>query len=259
MQSPHRASASSCAHICNEFARQFFGNLVYPWECVLCGLDDPDLHKPLCESCNGKLIDNAALARSLACPRCALPVGPFATCDAGCTRCQGKSLGFDAVIALGQYEGMIRDLCLLLKSERNAWLASWLGHLFARVCRTDFLRLPAHTRIVPVPLHWTRYFQRGYDQAAAISQSLAADLDCQFQHSLRRIRPTIRLATQTAKERNVNMHGAFRVRRRERLKGQTVLLVDDILTTGATCGAAARALKEAGVERVIVAVLGRTT
>jgi len=145
-----------------------------------------------------------------------------------------------------------------LKHERNAWLAPWLGNLLADARQSELARLPRDAWIVPVPLHWWRRLQRGYNQAEALAKGLSRSLDLRVRQPLRRIKATDRLAHKTASDRMDAMRQAFRARLDPGLKGRTILLVDDILTTGATCGAAARALKQAGAKRVIVAVLART-
>jgi ComF family protein len=165
-------------------------------------------------------------------------------------------LGFDAAVALGPYEGAIRDLCLRLKRERNAWLAPWLASLLAEA-RVEARQFPGDSVVVPVPLHWKRQWQRGYNQADALACGLAKRLSLRLAHPLRRVQATPHLAFAGRSERAKVMRDAFEVRRRVPLGGRTVLLVDDILTTGATCGAAARALKRAGAARVVVAVIGR--
>jgi len=233
-------------------------DLVFPWICLLCGTEGGTLHGPFCASCRARLLDAAAATGASACPRCALPVGPHADLRRGCAECRGCSLGFDAALALGPYAESIRDLCLRLKHERDAWLAPWLGNLLADARQSELARLPRDAWIVPVPLHWWRRLQRGYNQAEALAKGLSRSLDLRVRQPLRRIKATDRLAHKTASERMDAMRHAFRARLDPGLKGRTILLVDDILTTGATCGAAARALKQAGAKRVIVAVLART-
>ncbi len=176
----------------------------------------------------------------------------------GCAACRGLALGFDAATALGPYEGSLRDLCLQLKRERNAWLAPWLSGLWVEARGETIGRLPDDTWIVPVPLHWWRHWRRGYNQAEALARGLSRRLDRPVRRPLRRVVATDKLADLSRTERARAMRGAFRARRNSGLKGRTILLVDDVLTTGATCGAAARALKQAGAKRVVVAVMART-
>jgi ComF family protein len=188
-----------------------------------------------------------------------MPVGPFADLDKGCSECRGRPLGFDAAIAMGYHEGPCRRLCLKLKNEREAWLAPWMSGLLAEARGAELALLPADAWVVPVPLHWLRRLYRGYNQSDALAQSLARRLGLEPRRPIRRIKYTERLVGMNLTRRAEIMRGAFEVHARQGpdLKGRTILLVDDVLTTGATTGAAARALKRAGAKRVVVAVLSR--
>lgn len=241
--------------------RRALEDLVFPWECSICGGAASDA--PFCPVCRQELVE----ASGRVCDRCAMPVGPWAARGeegGGCSECRGHSLGFDAAIALGPYQGPIRDLCLRLKHEKDAWLAPWLADLLIEA-RAEALRprVPADAWVVPVPLHWRRQWQRGYNQAESLARRLANRLSLRLVRVLRRVRATPHLATAGRTERTVLMRDAFQVRHcaapraARSLAGRTVLLVDDILTTGATCGAAARALKREGAAQVVALVLGR--
>lgn len=185
-----------------------------------------------------------------------MPIGPWEQDQAGCSECRGKSLGFDGAVALGPYQGPIRHLCLQLKRDRNAWLAPWLAELLIE-SRGEILRRYEGARVVPVPLHWQRRWVRGYNQSEALGRRLARRLGARFVRPLRRVVSTPVLAELNRAERAKAMRGVFRVRNSGTIEGRTVLLVDDILTTGATCGSAARALKQAGAARVVAVVIGR--
>ena len=241
---------ATCGHLVNE--------LVFPWVCLVCGSEEADLRGPLCPSCRFALLETATAANRSICPRCALPAGPYANLNRGCTWCRGRYLGFDEAIALGPYEGTVRDLCLFLKHEHNAWLAHWLSDLLAEARQAELLQLPRDTWIVPVPLHWWRRLRRGYNQAEALAQGLSRRLDLRVYQTLWRVKAADHLAYKDASDRMRTMRGAFRTRPNPGLKGRTILLVDDILTTGATASAAARALKQAGARHVVVVVLART-
>jgi ComF family protein len=233
-------------------------DLVFPWSCLLCGAEGATVRGPFCMTCRTGLLAVAAAAGTSACPRCALPTGPYADLQRGCAQCRGRSLGFDAALALAPYAEAIRDLCLRLKHERNAWLAPWLSSLFAEARQDELARLPRDTWIVPVPLHWWRRLERGYNQAEALAKGLSRSLGLRVCQPLRRIKATDRLAHKSTSNRMDAMRQAFRSRHDPGLNGRTILLVDDILTTGATCGAAARVLKQAGAKHIVVAVLART-
>lgn len=224
--------------------------LVYPWACQVCGADFQA--KPFCAACRDELIESSGRT----CWRCALPVGPHATVQKGCSDCRKRSLGFQAAVALGPYKGPLRALCLELKNEHRSWLATWLAELLVEA-RAEDLRAHEVDCVVPVPLHWRRRLVRGYNQAEALAVGLASRLAIRHVQPMRRVVATPPLAWMSRTERARVMHGAFRARPHRAIAGRNVLLVDDILTTGATCGAAARALRRAGARRVIVAVIGR--
>ncbi len=231
---------------------------MFPWSCVLCGVQGSA--GAFCSTCLDSLRDRAVKAGASACPRCALPAGPYANLRRGCGVCRGRPLGFDAALALGPYEGAFRELCLRLKHRRDAWLAPPLCDLWAgtRLDAIDRIALPMEAWVVPVPLHWRRHYGRGYNQAEALARELARGLGRPFHSPLRRVIHAPKLAALSAPARARVLGEAFRARVSSAIRGRTVLLVDDVLTTGATCGAAARALKRAGAKQVVVAVVART-
>ena len=237
---------------CWDWAGRAVDSLMFPPYCPVC---DADTGGPaFCPDCRLELLEAAGAA----CDRCAMPVGPYADRSGGCSECRGRPLGFDRAIALGPYQGPIRHLCLALKHERNAWMARWLAELVVEG-RFEAIRgeVEAEPWVVPVPLHWRRRLARGYNQAEALATGLARTLSLKVRRPLRRVVATPKLAWIGQTERARIMKQAFRARPDPGLRGRTVLLVDDILTTGATCGAAARALKKAGASRVVVVVVGR--
>src|SRR5262249_41536364 len=145
-----------------------------------------------------------------------------------------------------------------LKQEANAWLARWLANLVLEARRDRFTQfLASDSWVVPVPLHWWRELRRGYNQSDALARGLAKGLGLPVRHPLRRVMATHRLAGLGPTERRELMRNAFRIRRGARLDQRSVLLVDDVLTTGATAGAAARVLKHAGAAHVTIVVIGR--
>lgn len=231
------------------------GEVVLPWECPICGADPEEADAPFCIDCRLELLDAAGAA----CPRCAMPVGPWAVRAEGCGECLRRPLGFDSAIALGPYQGPIRDLCLRLKHESNAWIAPWLAGVLVEA-RPRLLDLKtAGAVVVPVPLHWRRRWTRGYNQSEELARGLAKALDLPRIDLLRRVKATARSAGLGRAERARSLRDAFLVRTRRAgdLKGRTVILMDDVLTTGATCGSAARALKRAGAKRVVAVVVAR--
>ena len=136
-------------------------------------------------------------------------------------------------------------------------LADLLGRLFAEN-RGSQLRPAEIDLVAPVPLHWWRKWVRGYNQAEAVARELAAGLCVPFvPNLLHRVRWTTQQVQPTREARRENVKGAFRVRWCARVTARTVLLVDDVMTTGSTLGEAARVLRAAGADRIVVAVLAR--
>jgi len=175
---------------------------------------------------------------SLLCPHC------LAAAKAPAAR---ECAGLDGVCVAAEYDGAIGAAIRALKYDRQTRLAEPLGGLLARtVQRTGW---PVNM-IVPVPLHAARLHDRGYNQAKLVSlylaRALAVPIGCE---AVRRVRDTPSQVNLNAQERRLNMEGAFESRA-EAVRGSVVLVVDDVLTTGATLGACAEALRLAGAAAV---------
>jgi len=167
------------------------------------------------------------------------------------------SLGFDCAFRLGPYAEKLRDAVLRTKHLAGEGLADLLGRTFAE-CRGAAIRAAGVELVTPVPLHWWRKWTRGYNQSEAVGRELAAALDVAFAPNLlRRVRWTPQQAQPTREARRENVKGAFRLHGSARIAGRTVLLLDDVMTTGSTLGEAARTLRAGGAGRVVVAVLAR--
>jgi ComF family protein len=168
--------------------------------------------------------------------------------------CRLGLTGFDAVYSYGSYEGSLRQLIHLFKYDKIYTLARPLAGFLARV-------LPREERfdvVVPMPLHWRRGWERGFNQSELLAREIAKKWNVPLRRSVRRVKSTAPQAGLTNAKRRVNVAGAFAVKKNIRLDGARVLLVDDVLTTGATAAACARALKRAGAAHVALLALART-
>lgn len=227
-------------------------DLVFPPRCPLCG-EGLAAQSGLCGACWNDLAIPSE-------PACALCQRPFSdgqgSVDAVCAPCLAEAPRHDGIAAGTLYNDASRRLVLAFKHGRRLALAPLMARLIAA-------RLPAlegHWLVVPVPLHRWRLWRRGYNQAALLAaeiarargQALAVDL-------LRRRKQTPSLGGLGRKARARALSGAIAVdgRQRARLKGAQVLLVDDVLTSGATSGACVAALKRAGADKVMVACFAR--
>jgi ComF family protein len=240
----------SFTHLAREFVEGALA-LVYPGSCASCAAALPPGRERFCAACRASLTSDTRPA----CPRCASTVGPFALLDNGCIHCRDSRFHFECAIRLGPYEGLLRELVLRLKHENGELLAELLSDLWAEHAEAR-LRAFGADAVVPVPLHWRRRWQRGYNQSEALARGLASRLCLPCRPGwLRRIRSTPDQTRQTAAARRDNVRNVFQAGRKLKGPKNCVLLVDDVLTTGSTASEAVRALRAAGVDRVIVAVL----
>lgn len=184
------------------------------------------------------------------CVRCALPFeyesGPGVQCGA----CLAEPPGFERLRAAVTYGEISRKVALKLKYGGRPGVAETMARFMAR-----HLAAGEGTIVAPVPLHRWRIWRRGYNQSALIATALARNAGLEAQLDLiRRVKRTPPLRGMGPRERRDAVRGAFRVepQHKEAVKGRTVLLVDDVYTSGATANACAGALRRAGAARIEV-------
>lgn len=165
--------------------------------------------------------------------------------------CRGGMRGFDDVFCYGAYDGTLRKLIHLFKYNGMRRLTRPLGALLSDALPRD----RQFDLVTAVPLHWRRRWQRGYNQAELLGKAIARARGIRVANLLRRGSATRAQAGLSNAQRRENVAGAFRARRR--VAGLRILLVDDVMTTGATAGACARALKRAGAKSVSLLTLAR--
>lgn len=207
---------------------------------------------PLCLGCGSRL---AQLMSSACCPRCGRASGPYAADESGCGWCRGKAVPFAGIARIGQYESPLNDLIQSIKYQRESHLAKLIGRLLSRQVfvapwfgRLDF--------IIPVPLFWRRTWWRGFNQAKLIARELSRHTGLPLDtRVLARIRHTPQQVGMSMRRRLENVRGAFAVpRAADRLRERRVLLIDDVMTSGATLSECTRTLMRAGADEVFVAV-----
>ncbi len=235
--------------------REGLVQLLYPSTCWVCGQFFRDNPAQVCPTCEALLTADPHPT----CPRCSSSVGPYVPLADGCGHCRDVALAFDRAFRLGPYEGLLRAVILRLKNRHEEGLAEIIGDLWANrlAARLQDIKPEA---VIPVPLHWVRHWSRGYNQSAALARSIAKNLHIPcYPQCLRRRRQTPQQTRQaTPAARRENVRAAFDVRTGYDLTGKTVLLVDDVLTTGATASEAAKALRALKPTRIIVTVLAHS-
>lgn len=160
------------------------------------------------------------------------------------------------IYAYGAYADPLKKLINAKKFSQRSTSAQ-LGHLVS--CYASALQRPIDC-VVPIPLHWTRYAWRGYNQADEIARAVSSVRNVPVFHALVRLRKTAFQAECSRAERALNVLGAFELSEsyREKIRGKHIALIDDVFTTGATIEAAARSLYKAQPASVCALVAART-
>ena len=226
-------------------------DFVYPPTCLFCGSEVDGGGPVFCDSCLQKLKP----AIQDGCWRCGAPVGPYTDLTNGCGQCRRESFAFDRVIRLGLYDGEMRYACLRAKASSGSSITRGLADALFEQKKSQLDECGIEM-VVPIPEHWTRRVFHPHYAAETFSRQIARRLLVRWNRSsLFKRHRTPKQATSSTVMRRQQQQGSFAVRRANGLSGKTILLVDDILTTGSTAHAAARALKTAGARSVIVAVM----
>lgn len=234
--------------------------LLFPQACAICQstLDTDQIYPAVCDQCLGQIFTPGRAP----CRRC----GAFDTKQLpennGCFECKAKNLAFDHVISLGVYEGRLRDAVVKMKYVGGESIATALGTELAKrincpiqdASSQDALSL----RITCVPKYGLKRLFTGVNSAESIMCGIGRYFRARMSADLLECRRRLqKQSLLSPPQRRANVRNAFVVSTKYEVSNARVILVDDIMTTGATAHEAAKALKKAGAKRVDVAVVGR--
>lgn len=232
-------------------------NLLYPPHCLGCG---SSLHREvdphLCECCKKEII----YIQSPRCNRCGAGLAPYSsTTEKGCVHCYNMQLRFDAAFSAVYYNDVVKEIIHHFKYNKKDYLAKRLMAIMSNALGSGIPFPEPPKLVIPVPLHWRKKMQRGFNQSELLAHYIGTTLRIEvLPKGLSRIRNTPPQTSLSPTQREENVKGAFQVRRAAKLKGKAVLLVDDVLTTGLTASECARVLKKAGAESVYVVTVARS-
>ena len=221
---------------------------------------------PVCTLCNEPVSENATLCpecfsklRFITKPHCKICGRPFefsVSEETICAECLVSQPLFTKARSVVIYDDMARKLVLAFKNGDKLYIAPLLTKLMAQVASEFIEEVDV---VMPIPLHRWRLLKRKYNQSAILARKLARHFHKTYNPDvLKRVRSTPNQGHLSARERKKNVANAFRVRKGETVKGKTVLLVDDVLTTGATTNECSRMLLKAGVKQVYVLTFAST-
>ena len=208
--------------------------IIYPFHCLTCRqkLGPAGNSDLICQSCVNKIIPNTP---------------PF------CRERGRERLYFDRAISACAYEGVIKEIIHSFKYRHKIKLGNFLAGLMTDFIREYRLPLTQCDYIIPIPLSLTRLREREFNQAQIIAAKISESLQIPLlNNALKRVRHSRPQAELSREERLNNLKGAFAANNKEIINGKNILLIDDVLTTGATASEASRVLKEAGANSVFV-------
>ncbi len=230
-------------------------DIFYPRHCFAC---NKSLHEEkntyICGSCL-EILRKTEVKR---CSKCGLKLGPGITSsNKGCPECKNASLRFEKSFFVSDNTEPIRTLIHQFKYKKQICLATPLGSLLTNllhqetICEIDL--------VVPVPLHWKKKQERGFNQSELMAKKICKKLSIPIStNNLYRIKNTLSQTQLSHLQRQKNVKGAFNVKNPEKFFQKNILLVDDVLTTGMTASECAKSLENIGTNKVFLIALARS-
>ncbi|MDD5542734.1 MAG: ComF family protein [Acidobacteriia bacterium] len=232
-------------------------SLLFPSYCELCHhLIRRATGSTLCDSCWNQIQPWMGTV----CARCGEPlISPQVPADWECGRCRRADTLFDFCRSFGIYDGTLRESIHLFKYGHRTRLGKRFSDLLM-VLWNRWPQLADADLVLPMPLHRRRKRERGFNQSEILAQGFARQVGKPYEPRLFiRTLPTPSQTGLSRRQRRLNVAGAFEVRHPARLEGKVCLLIDDVLTTGATLNEASTVLKRGGAQKVLVLTLARVS
>jgi ComF family protein len=224
-----------------------FIDLIFPPRCAICKNKS---QKIICEDCLGK----AVYLKPPMCGTCGKPRDKYFT-GGLCEDCAGGGVPFDMARSVALYDGMLKEAIHKFKFDGRKALSPYLGRFLVSYLQYGDIPVKEIELIIPIPLSGQREKQRGYNQSKLLAEEISGHYSIPLDSaSLKKIKDVAPQFDLSRKERLRNVRGAFHS---SSLAGKSVLIIDDIYTTGATAREASSALKAAGAKSVYVLTLAR--
>jgi ComF family protein len=228
-------------------------DVAFPRRCAACGAPVRDRPGYLCWDCFVQI----PMIVPPFCRTCGDPMDGAVDMACDCHACLTRKPSFDLARSAARYRGPLKDIIHRFKYSVATFVAADLVALLEACVRTHFAACEIDA-VASVPLHCVRERERTYNQSGILAVRLARRLGWPLAaRAVVRRRPTATQTTFSAAERRANVRDAFEPRHLEWLEGRRILLVDDVMTTGATVDECARALKDGGAARVYVVTVAR--
>jgi len=231
-----------------------FKDLIYPNHCLVCKnrLETTGEQNLVCPGCWDKVEKNLPPF----CASCGRHLDAKAIAKNTCASCGNEKFYFDRAFSPCAYTGTVKKLIHEFKYGGKDYLANPLGSIMNTFIRDYNLPIQHLDFIIPLPLHQSRQREREFNQAEILSRKVAEEFNKQLlTGALIRSKPTKTQTELTLEERRKNVAESFSVARPELIKDTNLLLIDDVLTTGATSNEAAKSLKQAGAKIVLLMTL----
>lgn len=234
----------------NHLIKLFFGtilDLVYPRRCPVCDKAVKPFGNLICEECAKKI----KYVKAPFCQKCGKELKDKRAFY--CHDCTHKEHNYDRGMALFAYSGVADSIYRFKYCGRQEY-AAYYGERMARILGSRILALHPDA-LIPVPIHSTKKRARGYNQAEALAKELGNRLHIPVNTKfIKRVRKTIPMKELSAPERQNNLKKAFKICHND-VKLDTIVIIDDIYTTGSTIDAMARELRRAGIQNIYFAAL----